>query len=96
MAVVHVKHHPELTAEKAMEIFKKGFAGKYEVYKWPSPAAEGFHCKEEQPDRGRSEAEAGERQDHFIYADIIPSALMALLFASFGMRYSIAPSIRRW
>jgi hypothetical protein len=34
MAVVHVKQHPELTAEKAMEIFKKGFAGKYELYKW--------------------------------------------------------------
>ncbi len=32
MAVIHLKHHPELTAEKAMEIFKKGFAGKYEVY----------------------------------------------------------------
>ena len=37
MAVVTVKHHPELTAEKAMEIFNKGFAGKYEVYKWNRP-----------------------------------------------------------
>ena len=34
MAVVHIKQQPDLTAEKAMEIFKKGFAGKYEVYKW--------------------------------------------------------------
>ncbi|HUV52188.1 MAG TPA: hypothetical protein VMW64_03835 [Dehalococcoidia bacterium] len=37
MAVFTIKHHPELTAEKAMEIFKKGFLGKYEVYKWNRP-----------------------------------------------------------
>lgn len=27
MAMVHIKQHPELTVEQAMEIFKKGFAG---------------------------------------------------------------------
>lgn len=33
MKVVSVGHHPELTLESAMEIFRKHFAGKYEVYK---------------------------------------------------------------
>lgn len=32
MAVVTVAHHPELTAEDAMELFRTHFAGKYEVY----------------------------------------------------------------
>ena len=37
MAVVTIKHKPELTAEAAMSIFQKGFTGKYEVYKWNRP-----------------------------------------------------------
>jgi hypothetical protein len=32
VAVVVVGHHPELTAEKAMRVFKEHFTGKYEVY----------------------------------------------------------------
>ena len=33
MPTVTVGHHPELTLETTMEIFKKHFSGKYEVYK---------------------------------------------------------------
>jgi hypothetical protein len=33
MPTITVGHHPELTLETAMEVFKKHFSGKYEVYK---------------------------------------------------------------
>ena len=33
MATVTVTHHPELTVESAMEVFRSHFSGKYDVYK---------------------------------------------------------------
>lgn len=33
MATVTVAHHPELTVEGAMEVFRSHFAGRYDVYK---------------------------------------------------------------
>lgn len=38
MAKVTVAYHPELTVERAIEVFRSHFAGKYDVYKtklWP-------------------------------------------------------------
>jgi hypothetical protein len=32
MPKITLRHNPELTAEKVMEIFKKQFQGKYEIY----------------------------------------------------------------
>jgi len=33
MAIVFVAHHPELTAESAMEVFRRHFGDRYDVYK---------------------------------------------------------------
>jgi hypothetical protein len=81
MAVVHVKHHPELTAEKAMEIFKKGFAGKYQVYMAKSGMRD-FSIKKSSMIGVAVKLKQEKDKTAFIYTDIIPSMLMALLFAS--------------
>jgi len=81
MAVVHVKHHPEVTAEKAMEIFKKGFAGKYEVYMAKSGMRD-FSIKKSSMIGVAVKLKQEKDKTTFIYTDIIPSMLMALLFAS--------------
>lgn len=81
MAVVHLKHHPELTAEKAMEIFKKGFAGKYEVYIAQSGMRD-FSIKKSSMIGVAVKLKQEKDKTTFIYTDIIPSMLMALLFAS--------------
>ena len=81
MAVIHVKHHPELTAEKAMEIFKKGFAGKYEVYKAQSGMRD-FTIKQSSLIGVAVKLKQEKDKTTFVYADTIPSLLMAFLFAS--------------
>jgi hypothetical protein len=86
MAVVHVKHHPEVTAEKAMEIFKKGFAGKYEVYMAQS-ALRDFTIKKSSMIGLSVKLKQEKDKTTFIYTSMVPSALMALLFA--GIWYSL-------
>jgi hypothetical protein len=81
MAVIHVKHHPDLTAEKAMEIFKKGFAGKYEVYMAQSGLRD-FTIKKSSMIGVAVKLKQEKDKTTFIYTDTIPSALMGLLFAS--------------
>ena len=81
MAVIHIKHHPELTADKAVEIFKKGFAGKYEVYKAQS-ALRDFTIKKSSMIGVAVKLKQEKDKTTFIYTDMIPSMLMALLFAS--------------
>ena len=81
MAVIHVKHQPELTAEKAMEIFKKGFAGKYEVYMAASGLRD-FTIKKSSLIGVAVKLKQEKDKTPFIYTDTIPSALMGLLFAS--------------
>jgi len=81
MAVIHVKHRPELTAEKAMEIFKNGFAGKYEVYMAKSGLRD-FTIKKNSMIGVAVKLKHEKDKTTFIYTDMIPSMLMALLFAS--------------
>ena len=81
MAVIHVKHQPELTAEKAMEIFKKGFAGKYEGYMAKSGLRD-FTIKKSSLIGVAVKLKQEKDKTTFIYTDMIPSMLMALLFAS--------------
>jgi len=42
MAKVVVGHHPELTGESAMKIFKRQFGSKYQVYKTELPTRDFF------------------------------------------------------
>jgi len=81
MAIVHIKQHPELTAEKAMEIFKKGLAGKYEVYIAKSQLRD-FTIKKSSMIGVSVKLKQEKDKTTFIYTDMIPSMLMALLFAS--------------
>ena len=81
MAVVNVKHHPELTADKAMEIFKKSFAGKYEVYMAKSQLRD-FTIKRSSLIGVAVKLKQEKDKTTFVYAVTIPSMLMALLFAS--------------
>jgi hypothetical protein len=88
MAVVHVKHHPELTAEKAMEIFKKGFAGKYEVYKWNRAGGlRDFVVKKSSLVGVAVKVKQEKDKTSFVFVDFIPSVLMTLLVA--GLLYSL-------
>jgi hypothetical protein len=88
MAVVHVKHHPEVTAEKAMEIFKKGFAGKYEVYKWNRPGGvRDFVVKKSSLIAVAIKLKQEKDKTSFTFVDFIPSALMTFLLA--GLWYSL-------
>jgi hypothetical protein len=86
MAVVHIKHHPELTAEKVVEIFKKGFAGKYEVYLAKSGMRD-FTIKKSSMIGLSVKLKQEKDKTTFIYTGMVPSALMALLFA--GIWYSL-------
>lgn len=91
MAVVTIGHHPELTAEAAISVFQKGFAGEYEVYKWNRLGrGQSLRGREEQPHRGCSQAEAGQGEDrlhlclhHTLGADDIPGCrtVVRALFA---------------
>jgi hypothetical protein len=88
MAVVHIKQHPEITAEKAMEIFKKGFAGKYEVYKWNRPGSvRDFVVKKSNLIAVAVKLKQEKDRTSFTYIDFIPSALMTFLFA--GLWYAL-------
>ena len=88
MAVVHVKQHSDLTAEKAMEIFKKGFAGKYEVYKWNRPGGvRDFVVKKSSLIAVAVKLKQEKDKTSFTFVDFIPSALMTFLFV--GVLYSL-------
>ena len=87
MAAVTIRHQPELTAEKAMEIFKKGFAGKYEVYLIPKKSSapnwamlRDFNIiKSNQIGMGVKLKQDNDKTT-FIYTGMIPSPLVTLLF----------------
>ena len=88
MAVVHIKQHPELTAEKAMEIFKKGFAGKYQVYKWNRAGGlRDFVVKKSSLIGVAVKLKQEKDKTSFVFVDFIPSVLMTLLVA--GLLYSL-------
>jgi hypothetical protein len=88
MAVVHIKQHPELTAEKAMEIFKKGFAGKYQVYKWNRVGGmRDFVVKKSSLIAVAVKLKQEKDKTSFVYVDIVPSALLQLLVM--GLLYSL-------
>jgi hypothetical protein len=77
MAVVTIEHHPELTANKAMEIFKKGFAGKYEVYKWNRlGGARDFVVKKNSLIGVAVKLKQGKDQTSFTFVEITPSIFM--------------------
>lgn len=77
MAVVTIRHYPELTADKAMEIFKKGFAGKYEVYKLNRPGGlRDFMVKKNGLIGVAVKLKQEKDQTSFIFVDTIPSLLM--------------------
>ncbi len=82
MAVVHVKQQPELTAEKAMAIFQKGFEGKYQVYAAKSGLRD-FTIKKSSLIGVAVKLKQEKDKSTFVYVDTIPSLLLALLFASF-------------
>ena len=82
MAVADIGHHPELTAEAAMEIFKEGFAGKYEVSKWTRPGGvRDFVIIKNSLIGVAVKLKQGKDKTSFVYADTIPSMLMTLLLA---------------
>ncbi len=88
MAVVTIKHHPELTAEAAMTVFQKGFAGKYEVYKWNRPGgAKDFVVKKSNLIGVAVKLKHEKDKTGFTFVDFIPSMLMTLLIA--GVLYSL-------
>ena len=88
MAVVHIKQHPELTAEKAMEVFKKGFAGKYEVYKWNRPGSvRDFVVKKSNLIGVAVKLKQEKDKTSFVFVDFIPSTLMTFLLV--GPLYSL-------
>jgi len=83
MAVVTVKHNPELTADAAMAVFQKAFAGKYDVYKWNRPGgARDFVVKKSNLVGVAIKLKQDKERTSFTFVDIIPSMLMTLLFAS--------------
>jgi hypothetical protein len=82
MAVVTIKHRPELTVEAAMSTFRKGFTGKYEVYKWNRPGgARDFVVKKNNLIGVAVKLKQEKEKTSFTFVDIIPSTLMTFLFA---------------
>jgi hypothetical protein len=82
VAIVNIKHQPELTAEKAMELFRKGFEGKYQVYAAKSGLRD-FTIKKSSLIGVAVKLKQEKDKTAFVYTDTIPSLLMGLLFASF-------------
>jgi len=82
MAAVTIKHNPELTAEAAMGIFQKGFAGKYEIYKWNRPGGvRDFVVKKSNLIGVAVKLKQEKEKTSFTFVDIIPSMLMTFMFA---------------
>jgi hypothetical protein len=83
MAVVTITHKPELTSQEAMNIFQKGFSGKYEVYKWNrAGGARDFVVKKSNLVGVAVKLKQEKDKTSFTFVDIIPSMLFTLLFAS--------------
>lgn len=88
MAVVTIKHRPELTAERAMEIFREGFAGKYEVYKWNrAGGVRDFMVKKSNLIGVAVTLKQEKDRTSFIFVDTPPSVFMFLLVG--GALYSL-------
>ena len=83
MAVVAVGHHPELTAEKAMEIFRKHFTGKYEVYMTRVVGVD-FIVKKSACVGVSVRLKQEASKTSFVFNYFTPSALLRVLFAGFG------------
>jgi len=82
MAVVTIAHKPELTADAAMAVFQKAFAGKCEVYKWNRPGgARDFVVKKSSLVGVAIKLKQDKEKTSFTFVDIIPSMLMTFLFA---------------
>ncbi len=88
MAEVTIKHKPDLTAEKAMNTFQKGFTGKYQVYKWTRPGGlRDFVVKKNNLVGVAVKLKQDKEKTSFTFVDIIPSMLMTLMFA--GLWYAL-------
>lgn len=86
MAKVTVAYHPELTAERATEVFRSHFAGKYDVYKtrlWPMNlvvkksgwTAVGVRLKQER------------YATTFFFTSFMPSPVLFLLLSGIPIHY---------
>ena len=63
MARIIVRDHPELTKERALELFRNHFSGKYEVQekKW---GIQRFCCEEKRLERSWSQVQGGPEREH--------------------------------
>jgi hypothetical protein len=88
MAVVTIKNKPDLTPQAAISIFQKGFAGKYEVYKWNRAGGfRDFVVKKNSLIGVAVKLKQESGKTSFVFIDFIPSMLFTLLFA--GVWYAL-------
>lgn len=81
MATVSIGHYPDLTAEKAMEIFSNHFQEKYEVYPTPRLVVGDFIIKKSAFLAIFVTLQQKEGQTSFRFFHQYPSAGMRLLLA---------------
>jgi hypothetical protein len=82
--VVKVGHLPEMTAEEAMIVCRKRFAGKYEVYKAPSDDCD-FAIRQDGLTGVGVKLEKEKGRTSLLLTDFIPSFAMRVLLA--GARF---------
>lgn len=76
--VVRVRHLPEMTADEAMNVCRKRFAGKYEVYKSPSGDCD-FAIRQDRLTGVGVKLEQEKGRTSFLLTDFIPSFAMRVL-----------------
>lgn len=82
MAVVTVKHRPEMTVDAAIEVFGKHFAGKYEVSRMKSMAGRDFVVKKSGWTGVGVRLKHEKNSSAFVFTGMIPSTSKRLLFGS--------------
>jgi hypothetical protein len=84
MAVAKIAHKPGLTKEQAMDIFRKQFAGKYEVESWKGPlvGSRRDFVVVKNPWTGVSvKLEQAPAETRFVYSGLAPRVWARIMFA---------------
>jgi len=80
MATVTVAHHPELTPERAMEVFQRHLAGKYDVYKMRAFGTRDFFVKESASMGVSVKLKQEANATTFVFTWGVPSPILRLLW----------------
>ena len=91
MATITIGHHPELTAERALEVFSSHFADKYEVY-MTKLLGRDFAMKKSGWTAVGVKLRQDKEETKFVFTAFMPSMIFQLLFGGLIAMLFLRPS----